>query len=172
MSRTCDYIRKEYTVAEVAYMAATIDQKGTFIISFNRDKNGDKHFQTRLTVCSMHESISNWLINTFGGSIELDTRLLANIEPITDTTIRPFTLKKPINEWYACSDRLLHICEIIRPYLVIKKRQAEIMIEMRNTFNGEQNIKGKQYTQAIGKKTLELREQLMEELKLLHAKPH
>ena len=80
--------------------------------------------------------------------------------------------RKQVYRWQATSHRLLHICEIILPYLVIKKRQAEIMIEIRKTFNDEHNIKGRQHVQNLPKGILEIRQQLMNELKLLHTRTH
>jgi hypothetical protein len=163
MAARSQYIKKEYTDTQAAYMAGIMDGEGTFYIgnySGNR-KNGDKHFQTVIAVATTDKSLMDWLVNVFGGSFRAYTpKQMAK------------NCRKQVYRWQATSNRLLHICQIILPYLVIKKRQAEIMIEIRNTFNDEQNIKGRQHTQNLPKGVLELRQQLMDELKLLHTRSH
>lgn len=163
MSRRSDYIRKEYTVAQVAYTAGIMDGEGTFYIgnySGNR-KNGDKHYQTLIAVATTDKPLMDWLFNTFGGGFrEYTPKQMAK------------NSRKQVYRWQATSNRMLHICELILPYLVIKKRQAEIMIEIRQTFNDEHNIKGRQHVQNLPKGILELRQQLMNELKLLHNRSH
>lgn len=163
MAARSQYIRKEYTDTQAAYMAGIMDGEGTFFIgnySGNR-KNGDKHFQTVIAVATTDKSLMDWLVNVFGGSFRAYTpKQMAK------------NSRRQVYRWQATSNRLLHICQIILPYLVIKKRQAEIMIEIRNTFNEEQNIKGRQHTQNLPKGTLEIRQQLMDELKLLHTRTH
>jgi hypothetical protein len=159
MSRRCDYIRKEYTVSQLAYMAGIMDGEGTFYIgnySGNR-KNGDKHFQTIIIISCIDECLINWLYNTFGGSKSKYTpnQMAKNC-------------RRQVYKWYAQSNRMLHICEEILPYLVIKKRQCEIMIEIRKTYNDLHNIKGRQRVQNLPKEVLELRQSLMDELRNLH----
>lgn len=163
MSRRSDYIRKDFTVAQVAYMAGIMDGEGTFYIgnySGNR-KNGDKHFQTVIAVASTDSCLIDWLMHIFGG---------------TPTKYTPNQMakncRKQVYRWQATSNRLLHICEEILPYLVIKKRQCEIMIEIRNTYNDLHNIKGRQHVQNLPKGILELRQKLMDELRLLHTRTH
>jgi hypothetical protein len=163
MSRRCDYIKKEYTIAEAAYMAGIMDGEGTFYIgnfSGNR-KNGDKHYQTLIAVATTDKCLMDWLHNTFGGGVRAYTpKQMAK------------NSRKQVFRWCATSNRMLHICEIIFPYLVIKKRQAEIMIEIRKTFNDLHNIKGRQHVQNLPVGILELRQQFMNELKLLHTRTH
>jgi len=102
-----------------------------------------------------------WLFNTFGGGFrEYTPKQMAR------------NSRKQVYRWQATSNRMLHICELILPYLVIKKRQAEIMIQIRRTYNDEHNIKGRQHVQNLPKGTLELRQHLMNELKLLHTRSH
>jgi hypothetical protein len=163
MAARCNYIRKQYTETQAAYMAGIMDGEGTFYIgnySGNR-KNGDKHFQTLIAVACTDKSLIDWLFETFGGGIRQYTpkQLSKNS-------------RKQVYRWCATSNRMLHICQIILPYLVIKKRQAEIMIDIRSTFNDEQNIKGRQHTQNLPKGILEKRQQLMDELQLLHTRTH
>ncbi len=163
MSKRSDYIRKEYTIAEASYMAGIMDGEGTFYIgnySGNR-KNGDKHYQTLIAVATTDKSLMDWLHNTFGGGVRAYTPKQMSKNS-----------RKQVFRWCATSNRMLHICEIIFPYLVIKRRQAEIMIEIRKTFNDLHNIKGRQHVQNLPTGVLELRQQLMDELQLLHTRTH
>lgn len=163
MSKRSDYTRKEYTLAQVAYTAGIMDGEGTFYIgnySGNR-KNGDKHYQTLIAVATTDKSLMVWLFNIFGGGFrEYTPKQMAK------------NSRKQVYRWQATSNRMLHICELILPYLIIKRRQAEIMIEIRRTFNDEHNIKGRQHVQNLPKGTLDLRQALMDELKLLHCRSH
>lgn len=163
MSARSQYIKKEYTPTQAAYMAGIMDGEGCFYIgnySGNR-KNGDKHFQTVIAVSSTDNSLINWLFEVFGGGKSKYTpRQMAK------------NCRKQVYRWQATSHRLLHICQIILPYLVIKKRQAEIMIEIRSTYDDLHNVKGRQHVQNLPTGVLELRQRLMDELKLLHTRAH
>ncbi len=163
MSRRCDYIRKEFTQAQVAYMAGIMDGEGTFYIgnySGNR-KNGDKHFQTVIAVASTDKCLIDWLKDVFGGS----TRSYTPKQMSKNA-------RKQVYRWQATSNRLLHICEEIFPYLIIKRRQCEILIEIRKTYHDAHNIKGRQHVQNLPTGILELRQLLMDELRLLHTRTH
>ncbi len=161
MSRRCDYIEKEFTIAECAYMAGIMDGEGTFYIgnySGNR-KNGDKHYQTLIAVCSTDKCLIEWLDKTFGGSTREYT-----------PNQRAKNSRKRVYRWQATSNRMLHICEVILPYLVIKKRQCEIMIEIRSTYSDLHNVKGRQHVQNLPAGVLEHRQSLFSELRLLHSR--
>lgn len=163
MSKRCDYIKKEFSISQIAYMAGIMDGEGTFYIgnySGNR-KNGDKHFQTIIAVASTDKCLIDWLEQTFGGSTRQYTPKQMSKNG-----------RKQVYRWQATSNRLLHICEEILPYLVIKRRQCEIMIEIRNTFNDLHNIKGRQHVQNLPKGILEFRQSLMDELRSLHSRTH
>ena len=159
MSARSNYVRKEYTIAEASYMAGILDGEGCLSIgnfSGNR-KNGDRHYQTNLCVCSTDVILIDWIVSTFGGY---------------KGTYTPKQMsrngRKQVYRWQCSSDRLLHICEITHPYLTIKKRQAEILIAMRKTFTNSHNEKGKQRVQNLSKEILDLRQSYFIELRALH----
>lgn len=159
MSARSQYIKKEFTETQAAYMAGLMDGEGTFFIgnhSGNR-KNGDKHFQTVIKIASTDKPLTDWLMETFGGTLNFRT---------AEKNCK--NSRRDVWTWQATSNRLLHICQIILPYLIIKKRQSEIMIEIRNTFSDQHNIKGRQHVQNLPKGVLEHRQQLMDELRSLH----
>jgi hypothetical protein len=159
MSARSNYVRKKYSETTAAYMAGILDGEGCLYIgnySGNR-KNGDKHFQTNISISSTDECLVDWLYNTFGGY-----RGQYTIKQMSKNG------RKQVYRWQCSSDRMLHICEITLPYLVIKTRQAEILIEMRKTYCNLHNIKGKQRVQNLPKEILDLRQSLMDELRSLH----
>ena len=56
------------------------------------------------------------------------------------------------------------------PYLVIKKRQAQIMVKMRETFEHTGVHKGKQGIPRVSQEILEIRKQLESEMRSLHVR--
>lgn len=159
MSTRSNYVRKEYSVATAAYMAGILDGEGSLSIgnySGNR-KNGDKHFQVNIAICSTDEILINWIVDTFGGYKGKYTPKQMSRNG-----------RKQVFRWQCSSDRLEHICEITLPYLIIKKRQAEILIQMRKTYHDAHNVKGIWQVQRLPKEILDLRQSLFEELRTLH----
>lgn len=153
------YIPKDYTIAQLAYLAGILDGDGAFIIgcyAFNK-KTGTPHFHTSIQVTSVDKVLIEWLVDNFGGKLSTYTakQMASNCKRV------PF-------RWTIFSDRVKHLCECILPYLVIKTEQAEIMIEMRNTFEKTRMQKGNKGTQPISKEVLDIRYALFHKLKSLH----
>jgi hypothetical protein len=153
------YIPKEYTIAQLAYLAGIIDGEGSITIgcyAFSK-KTGVPHFHTKIEVTSTDKVLIDWLADNFGGgkSTYTDKQMANNCKR------RPF-------RWTIHSDRVKHLCECTLPYLIIKKEQAQIMIDMRNTFEKTRMRKGDQGTQPIEKEVLDLRYELFNKLKALH----
>jgi len=153
------YIIKDYTVAQLAYLAGILDGEGSFIIgcyAFSK-KTGIPHFHTTIQVTSTDKVLIEWLVDNFGGKLSTYTakQMASNCKRV------PF-------RWTIFSDRVKHLCECTLPYLVIKKDQAQIMIEMRDTFEKTRMRKGCQGTQPIDKEVLDLRYKLFHQLKALH----
>ena len=153
------YIPKEYTIAQMAYLAGILDGEGSFIIgcyAFSK-KTGVPHFHTTIQVTSTDKVLIEWLVDNFGGKLSTYTaRQLSN------------NFKRIPFRWTIHSDRVKHLCECTLPYLVIKKDQAQIMIDMRNTFEKTRMRKGQQGTQPIEKEVLDIRYALFHKIKLLH----
>lgn len=159
MSARSKYIRKEYPETVAAYMAGILDGEGSLTIgNYSCNKiTGDKHYQCNIAVCSIDKILIDWIYDTFGG-----------YHGVYTPKQTPKNSRHPVYKWQCSSDRLLHICQITLPFLVIKKRQAEILIEMRSTYKDLQNVKGKQNVQRLPKEILDHRESLFVELKSLH----
>lgn len=153
------YTRKEYTIAQIAYLAGIIDGEGSIYIG-NFSSNpvtGNRYYQTNMQVTNTDKPLINWLYQTFGGLISARTpRQLAK------------NSTKPAWVWTASGDRITHLCEIIFPYLICKKRQCEIMLKMRSTYIKLQHKKGSQGIQAHSKELLDLRQSYMDEMRSLH----
>lgn len=159
MSARSKYIRKEYASTVCAYMAGILDGEGSLSIgnhSGNR-KNGDKHYQVNIAISSTDEVLINWLFDTFGGFKGQYTPKQMSRNG-----------RKQVYRWQCSGDRLTHICEICLPYLIIKKRQAEILFEMRKTFHDAHNQKGKWQVQRVPQEILQRRFELFTEIRTLH----
>jgi hypothetical protein len=144
-------------------MAGILDGEGCLSIgnySGNR-KNGDKHFQTNISISSTDIELIDWIHGTFGG-------YRGEYSPKKHAK----NCRKQVYRWQCSSDRLLHICEITLSYLIIKKRQAEILIKMRGTYNDLHNVKGRQRVQNLPKEILDLRQSLFEELRSIHQRAY
>ena len=156
------YTRVEYTVAQSAYLAGIIDGEGTLFIGNygNKDKNrGNGFFQTVIAVTTTDKCLIDWLYSNFGGWMSEYT-----------PKQRAENCKGPVYSWKCTGDRLTHLCEIMIPYLVIKKDQAEILLQMRTTYNSSEYVKGKQGVQSVSEETHNKRLKLMNQIKKLHNK--
>lgn len=153
------YVRKEYTIAQTAYLSGIMDGEGAFIIGAyaKNPKTGTPHFHTTMQVSSTDACLINWLVDNFGGRLQYYTARQT-----------PKNSKRAVYRWTAHSDRVKHLCEIMLPYLVIKKEQAEIMIQMRDTFEKTRMQKGQQGTQPISQEVLDVRYNLFHKMKSLH----
>ena len=160
MNDWCNYTRKEYSVAQAAYLAGIIDGEGCiFIGNYSRGTHGDKFYQTLFTVATTSEELAIWLQNNFGG-----------LKTVYTKNQTPKNSRKTVHRWVASGDRLTHLCEIILPYVVIKRREVEIMMEMRATFEKYSPKKGQRSRLRLLPEDLELRQKLFEELKSIHTR--
>lgn len=158
------YIRKEYDILKIAYMAGIVDGEGSIYIgNFSCNPNtGDKYYQTNLQVTNTDKGLIDWLYAEFGGLLGKRSEKLC---------LKYGT--KPVYIWTVSGDLLTHVCELIQPFLIAKKRQCEIMIRMRATYQHQgkgQSIKGKQGAQPNTKELLDLRQSYMEEMQSLHCR--
>jgi hypothetical protein len=107
-----------------------------------------------LKVTSCDEDLIIWLENTFGGSKDSRYRW---------TSKKAFT--RPVYNWQATGPMLDYVLPAILPYLIIKRKQCEIMIRYRLT---SKNIGSKRLSPEINEKRLEL----MNELRNLNSRFH
>jgi hypothetical protein len=157
--RSKDYVPKIYKQTDLAYMAGIVDGEGCFYIGLIPKKTGDgyinEHYRGLMKIDNTCFDLIEWLDNIFSGTASAVTRT---------TSSRKF--EREVFSWIATGDRLLDVCEQILPYLVIKKRQCEIMINFRKT-----------YTEQIGShkvsvENLETRKTCLEDIRKLNSRFH
>ena len=111
------------TKLEYAYLAGIMDGEGTFGIY--RSKDGRNH-HLRCYVVNTDPKLITWLYDTFGGLV--------------------YSRKSKKNphwklkyEWVLCKGETVDLVELLLPYLIIKRDQAELAIKFRTSFNNQYN---------------------------------
>lgn len=151
------YVRKSYEPTILAYLAGLVDGEGSISIgSYAVTSIGTPQFTTYLSITNTNKDMIDWLFNNFG------TKPI----PYTSNQLSK-NCRLPVWRWQITGDKLLHICEIILPYIVAKKRQVEIMIEMRKTFKERTYTKG-QRGPKVSNELIARRQSLILELTSLH----
>lgn len=151
----------EYTIAQLAYLAGIIDGEGCIYIGnfSSNKKTGTKNYQTMMEVTNTEKGLIDWLFNNFGGRVSMYTAKQT-----------PANSRKPVYRWIVSGELLTHLCPRILPYLTIKIRQCEIMIEMRKTFLGTGAKKGTQGSATVPKDILDIRQSFFNEMRSLHCR--
>lgn len=142
---------KEITVAEWAYAAALMDGEGSFSITHGtgKSKAGKPYplFDSKVMIPNTSTDLMEWLKNTFGGTYfvtvkHISKKARANGQKSLKPCYRWIANKYALQEWFTRG---------IYPYLIIKKRQAEVALEFVALF-GQHNPEKRQ----------ELREMMLE----------
>lgn len=125
--RPADYVPKQYSPTDLAYMAGIIDGEGCFWIGIIPKKQGDgyvsDHYRGLLKVTNNDPKLIDWIINTFEGTHSARMRYQPKGK-----------FEREVHEWVATGDRLRDLCEVLLPYLILKKEHCRIMIEFRKTY--------------------------------------
>ena len=156
------YERKEYTVAQIAYMAGIIDGEGSIYIGnfSSNPKTGTKYYQTNIEITNTDKNLMDWISSTFGGRLNTYTAKQT-----------PKNSRRTVYRWIATGERVTHLVEVLFPYLIAKKRQAEIMIKMRETYKPIQGVqRGIQGIQILDEKLLTIRQSYFDEMRSLHCR--
>lgn len=140
--------KTEHATHTIAYMAGLVDGEGCFYVGKvkqGRYGNGWQ-FHTALVIASCDEVIIQWLEETFGGARESRYR---------------WTSKKanfrPVFNWRAQGPMLDYLCPMILPFLIIKRIQCQVMIEMRGTYK---NIGSQRLPDEVAQKRIALIERM------------
>lgn len=153
------YVRKEYADTTIAYMAGIIDGEGALTSgSYKNGINGDPQFTTYLIISSTDEVLIDWFVSTFGSKKYTYTR-----------NQTPKNSLKRVFKWQCTGDLLLHICELTYPFIIIKKRQMEIVVEMIKSSKRKFYAIGQRGPRVLPEVS-ELRFKLVSELRSLHAR--
>ena len=158
-----DFYGKQIHEQELAYMAGIMDGEGCIHISRPITRHKDCKspiYQTYISVTNTDAILLDWIQERFGGIIRsIPTDKKSNV------------IRKPIWRWY-CNIRQIHtFCEYIIPYSIVKKRQFEIMQEIRRTYQNQAQ-KGKRGIQKVPDSDIEIRHKCYLELKDLHTRPN
>jgi len=158
------YIRKEYKISEIAYLAGIIDGEGSIYIgNFScHPKTKVPYYQTNIQVTNTDKPLIDWLQYIFGGLVNKRTKKQ-----------HASNSRKQAYMWTASGERLTHLCELLLPFLICKRKQAEIMLEIRATFEAKRGtVKGDNRKVYITEDTLITRQRLMDEMRSLHIRTH
>lgn len=157
--RSEDYVPTKYKPADLAYMAGIVDGEGCFYIGLIPKKSGDgyvnEHYRGLLKISNTCKSLIDWLDETFSGTCSSIHR---------STSSKKYT--RDVFDWIATGDRLLDICEQIHPYLLLKKRHCEIMINFRKTYTEQLG------SHKVSEENLEARQLCLIEIRKLNSRFH
>lgn len=106
------------TNLQIAYLAGIIDGEGSIGLYSKRPSDKDRHYVTlQLSVVNTSKPLMKWLS--------------ANV-PVGNVGRKagPKTNHKEIFHWTASSSKAVEVLRLVLPYLVVKKAQAEVVIEL------------------------------------------
>lgn len=152
---------KKYNDVTSAYLAGIIDGEGSIYIgAYSRNKTtGVPHYQTNIEVTNTSEALIDWLVENIGGrKFSYTAAQMAK------------NCRKQVFRWTAQGESVLHICYYIKPYLIIKKKQCEIMIDMRLTFAHTGIAKNRFGSRGVPAEIQEQRHKYWQEIKALHCR--
>jgi hypothetical protein len=155
------YERKEYTSEQLAYLAGIIDGEGSIYIGnfSSNPKTGTKYYQTNIEITNCDKNLMDWLINTFG----------ARIYEYTKKQMPKNSTRETYYRWIATGERVTHLIDVLMPYFIVKKQQAEIMKKMRATFKPIYGVKrGQQGIDINPPELISERQMYFEQMQSLH----
>ena len=153
-----------YDPLKLAYLAGIVDGEGSICIyrvrpaKYNRYQNPS--FRGVLNVSNTKKELFDWIESNFGNLNHSKKHRRSIFK-------KNSTHERWIYEWVVQGHRLLDLCTQLFPYLVLKKRQAELMIEFRRTFE-LQKAYGAQTP--LNPEIMALREDIRIEMSHLNAK--
>jgi len=117
--------RKDQSITDWAYLAGIIDGEGCFYIGqvTYKEKNKSPNFHSIIAISNNEKSLIDWLDKIFGKAS--DNRYKYQSKRLNE---------KPTYRWSTSGQLLDYILPRIYPFLVIKRKQCKIMIEIRKTF--------------------------------------
>lgn len=137
-----------WTQTQLAYLAGILDGEGSIYIQ-SRIRNNSINYFPRFQVVNTNQDLLNWIKEIFGGTVYEKPRKHLNPK------------WKMQYEWFSNREQLDKILPLLVPFLIIKKKHAEIMLEFRKTFLTRETYK-------VPKETNEFRKDCLEKLKALN----
>lgn len=126
------YTKIIYEPLKLAYLAGIVDGEGSLCIyrvnpaKYNRYKNPS--YRSVLNISNTKKELFDWIEDNFGNLNKSKKHRRSIFK-------KNSTHERWIYEWVVQGHRLVDICTQLLPYLVLKKRQAELIIEFRKTFD-------------------------------------
>jgi len=126
-----EYKKIIYDPIKLAYLAGIVDGEGSLCIyrvnpaKYNRYQN--PNFRSVLNISNTRKELFDWIEEHFGN--------LNHSKKHRRSIFKKNSVhERWIYEWVIQGHRLVDICSQLLPYLVLKKRQAELIIEFRKTY--------------------------------------
>lgn len=163
MNKRLTYKIKTYKDTDIALLAGLVEGEGSIYIGNFSCNPLTKlpYYQTNLQITNTDKIMIDWLENTFGGLVNKRTKKQHDDKS-----------RKQAYIWTVTGDRLTHLCNLILPYMFGKRRQVEIMLEMRATYTKNGAKKGTQGIQSLPIEVRHKRQSLMDEMRSLHIRTH
>ena len=158
------YEKVIYEPLKLAYLAGIVDGEGSICIyrvnpaKYNRYQN--LSFRGVLNITNTRKELFDWIEEHFSNLNHSKKHRRSIFKKNTSH-------ERWIYEWVIQGHRLLDICNQLLPYLVLKKRQAELMINFRKTFELQ---KGFGAHTPLNPEIMTLREDIRIEMSHLNAK--
>jgi hypothetical protein len=107
---------------ELAYFAGIIDGEGTISVSKNHN-SGYNGYSVVFRVYNTNKEVLNWIKN----KTNMDGVKLSPVSKGSSTWNRPNI--KPLWKWQTHANGMREILPLVIPYMIIKKRIAELTLE-------------------------------------------
>lgn len=128
---TIPYEKIIYDPLKLAYLAGIVDGEGCLCIyrvnpaKYNRYQN--PCFRSILNISNTRKELFDWIENHFGNLNQSKKHRRSIFK-------KNSTHERWIYEWVVQGHRLVDICSQLLPYLVLKQRQAQLILEFRKTY--------------------------------------
>lgn len=158
------YEKVTYDPIKLAYLAGIVDGEGSICIyrvnpaKYNRYQN--PNFRCCLHISNTKKELFDWIEEHFGN---LNQKHKKQMRVIFKKNSKH---ERYIYEWIINAHRMVDLCTQLIPYLVLKKRQAELVLQFRATFTQ----KGFGAHTPLDPETLAIREDIRVEMCRLNAK--
>ena len=126
------YEKVIYDPLKLAYLAGIVDGEGSLCIyrvnpaKYNRYQT--PNFRSVLNISNTKKELFDWIEENFSNLNHKSKKHKRSIFKKNSTH------ERWIYEWVIQGHSLVDICTQILPYLVLKKRQAELILEFRSTY--------------------------------------
>ena len=126
---------------DLAYLAGLIDGEGTISCSVNKTAKNVLALQKQLSIFNTNLLLVSWITSRFGGKVH--------------SRVRSEKWKEEHQVKWSATEAVV-ILELVLPYLVIKKEQAEIFIALHKTKSNSVSKETHEYRQRLCDRVQEL----------------